>query len=167
MNVMLRLHVDLFAGLWGTLFLGFMGVLLIASLVSGTVLYGSFMRTLRFGTVRRSRRAPIRWLDLHNLLGMVTLVWVLVVGVTGIVNTLSIPIFGRWQSTQLAEMTAAARRSRETSRRSAPWRPPAMPRRGRSCPSWHSPATTSRAPITSPRSCRAPRRGRRSCSRPC
>ncbi len=106
MHVLLRLHVDLFAGLPGTLFLGFMGLLLAASLVSGAVLYGPFMRKLRFGTVRRDRAARLKWLDLHNLLGIATLVWFFVVGITGVINTLAIPIFGHWQSTQLAEMTA-------------------------------------------------------------
>ena len=57
--------------------------------------------------VHRARR--LKWLDLHNLLGIATLVWTLVVGVTGVVNTLSVPIFGHWQSTQLAEMTAPFR----------------------------------------------------------
>lgn len=105
MNVMYRLHVDMFAGLPGTLFLGFMGLLLVASLVSGTVLYAPFMRKLAFGTVRSRRSARLKWLDLHNLLGIVTLVWLLVVGFTGVVNTLSIPIFGQWQRTELAAMT--------------------------------------------------------------
>jgi uncharacterized iron-regulated membrane protein len=109
MYILLRLHIDLFAGLPGTLFLGFMGLLFVASLVSGVALYGPFMRTLRFGTVRWERSARIRWLDVHNLLGIVTLVWMLVVGITGVINTLSIPIFGYWQSTQLAEMTAPYR----------------------------------------------------------
>jgi len=106
MNVVYRLHVDMFAGLPGTLFLGFMGLLLVASLVSGTVLYGPYMRKLRFGEVRRHRSSRLKWLDLHNLLGIVTLVWFLVVGATGVINTLAIPIFGQWQSTELAEMTA-------------------------------------------------------------
>lgn len=109
MYILLRLHIDLFAGLPGTLFLGFMGLLFVASLVSGVALYGPFTRTLRFGTVRWERSARIRWLDMHNLLGIVTLVWMLVVGITGVINTLSIPIFGYWQSTQLAEMTAPYR----------------------------------------------------------
>jgi uncharacterized iron-regulated membrane protein len=109
MNILLRLHVDMFAGLPGTLFLGFMGLLLVASLVSGTMLYGPFMRRLRFGTVRRGRSARLKWMDLHNLLGIATLVWLLVVGITGIINTLAIPIFGYWQSTQLAEMVAPYR----------------------------------------------------------
>lgn len=106
MHVVFRLHYDLFAGLPGLLFLGFMGLLFLASLVSGTVLYGPFMRKLRFGIVRRHRSARVKWLDLHNLLGIVTLVWLFVVGATGVVNTLAIPIFGHWQSTQLAEMIA-------------------------------------------------------------
>jgi uncharacterized iron-regulated membrane protein len=105
MYFLFRLHYDLFAGLSGTLFLGVMGLLLAASLVSGTVLYGPFMRKLRFGAVRRHRAPRIRWLDLHNLLGIATLAWLLVVGVTGVINTLAIPILGYWQVTQLAEMT--------------------------------------------------------------
>jgi uncharacterized iron-regulated membrane protein len=105
MNVLLRLHIDMFAGLPGTLFLGFMGLLLTVSLVSGAVVYGPFMRRLEFGTVRQGRSSRLKWLDLHNLLGIVTLVWFLVVGVTGVINTLSIPIFSQWQSTQLADMT--------------------------------------------------------------
>ena len=35
MHVMLKLHTDLFAGLPGSLFLGFMGLLLLAAIVSG------------------------------------------------------------------------------------------------------------------------------------
>lgn len=104
MNVILRLHVDMFAGLPGTLFLGFMGFLLLVSIISGAVLYWPFMRKLSFGTVRRERSSRLKWLDLHNLLGVVTMVWLLIVGATGIVNTLSIPIFGEWQATELSEM---------------------------------------------------------------
>lgn len=106
MNVLLRLHVDMFAGLPGTLFLGFMGLMLVVSLVSGVVLYAPFMGRLRFGTVRRNRSSRVKWLDMHNAVGIITLVWLLVVGTTGVVNTLAIPIFEEWQTTQLAEMTA-------------------------------------------------------------
>lgn len=106
MNVLFRLHVDMFAGLPGTLFLGFMGLLLAAALVSGAVLYAPYMKKLRFGTIRRNRTLRLKWLDLHNLLGIATLVWLLVVGLTGVINTLSLPIFGHWQATQLADMAA-------------------------------------------------------------
>lgn len=106
MNVFLRLHTDMFAGLAGTLFLGLMGVLLVASIVSGAVLYAPFAARIRFGTVRRDRSARLKWLDLHNGVGIVTMVWLLVVGATGVVNALSVPIFAQWQSSELAEMTA-------------------------------------------------------------
>ena len=87
MHVMFRLHVDLFAGLPGKLFLGFMGLLLLVAIVTGVVLYAPFMRKLAFGEVRRDRSTRVKWLDLHNLLGIVTLVWAFVVGGTGMINT--------------------------------------------------------------------------------
>ncbi|RSZ56321.1 PepSY domain-containing protein [Massilia atriviolacea] len=109
MNVMLRLHADLYAGLYGMLFLGFMGVLLLVALVSGTVLYAPFMRKLDFGTVRRGRASRLKWLDLHNLLGIVTLAWALVVGATGVINTWADLLLKYWQNDQLAEMIAPYR----------------------------------------------------------
>ena len=87
MHVMFRLHVDLFAGLPGKLFLGFMGLLLLVAIVTGVVLYAPFVRKLAFGEVRRDRSTRVKWLDLHNLLGIVTLVWAFVVGGTGMINT--------------------------------------------------------------------------------
>lgn len=101
MGIMLALHVDLFAGLTGELFLGFMGLLFCVAIVSGVVLYGPFMKKLEFGTVRASRSTRLKWLDLHNLLGIVTLVWAFVVGLTGVINELSTPLFRIWQSTEL------------------------------------------------------------------
>lgn len=105
MSLMFHLHVDLFAGIWGKLFLGFMGLLLLVALVSGVVLYAPFMRKLDFGTVRHGRTARLKWLDMHNLLGIVTLVWALVVGTTGVVNTLADVLLKVWQFTEIAEMT--------------------------------------------------------------
>ena len=90
----------------GMLFLGVMGLMLVAAVVSGVVLYAPFMRRLPFGTVRTQRSARTRWLDWHNLLGVVTVAWVLVVGVTGVVNTLAVPIIAYWKDTALADLTA-------------------------------------------------------------
>ncbi|MBV2204150.1 MAG: PepSY domain-containing protein, partial [Pseudomonas sp.] len=106
MSVMYRLHVDLYAGLPGKLFLGFMGLLLVVAIVSGVVLYAPFMRKLRFAEVRRERAPRTRWLDLHNLLGIVTLVWALVVGFTGVINTWADLIFKGWQAEQVAALQA-------------------------------------------------------------
>ncbi len=105
MYFMYRLHYDMFTGLPGTLFLGVMGLLLVISLVSGVVVYGPFMSRLKFGTVRRDRSARLKWLDLHNLLGIATLVWVFTVGLTGVINALAIPILGYWQGTEVSAMT--------------------------------------------------------------
>ena len=59
---------------------------------SGTVIYAPFMRKLEFGTVRTDRTRRLKWLDLHNLLGVVTVVWALGVGITGAINTLHDPV---------------------------------------------------------------------------
>lgn len=104
MSYFYRLHVDLFAGLPGTLFLGVMGLLFVAALVSGVVVYAPFMRKLDFGTVRKDKNRRVKWLDMHNMIGVITLGWALVVGATGVVNTLARPILMFWQSGQLAEM---------------------------------------------------------------
>ena len=105
MSLMYHLHVDLYAGLWGKLFLGLMGLLLLVAIVSGVVLYAPFMRKLEFGTVRHERSRRVRWLDLHNLLGIVTLVWALVVGTTGMLNTWADLLLKVWQNTELAALT--------------------------------------------------------------
>ncbi len=106
MYVMRSLHIDLFAGLPGMLFLGLMGVLLLVSLVSGTVLYAPFMRKLRFGAVRRGRSRRTTWLDLHNLIGIVTLVWFTVVGATGVINAWADLLVKYYQHTEMAAMLA-------------------------------------------------------------
>ena len=102
--IMLKLHTDMFAGLPGKLFLGLMGILFCAAIVSGVVLYAPSTRKLDFGTVRTKRSRLIRWLDLHNLLGAVTIVWVLVVGFTGVINTWADLVLKLWQFDQLTEM---------------------------------------------------------------
>jgi uncharacterized iron-regulated membrane protein len=104
--IMLRLHTDMFAGLPGKLFLGLMGLLFVVAIVSGVVVYGSAMRKLSFGTVRRDRSRLVKWLDLHNLLGAVTLMWAVIVGFTGVINTWADLVIKIWQFGQLAEMTA-------------------------------------------------------------
>jgi uncharacterized iron-regulated membrane protein len=62
------------------------------------------MRKLAFGTVRRQRSTRIKWLDLHNLLGVVTVAWALAVGFTGALNTVNDLVLYYWQNDQLADM---------------------------------------------------------------
>lgn len=107
MHFLLQLHTDMFLGLPGMLFLGLMGLLFVIAIVSGVVLYAPFMKKLDFGTLRTSRSTRLKWLDYHNLLGIVALAWMTVVGATGVINALATPIFRYWQMTELAAMTQA------------------------------------------------------------
>ncbi len=109
MGVIHEIHVDLFAGQWGKLFLGAIGVLMLLAIVSGVVLYAPFMRKLRFGEVRRDRSTRVKWLDLHNLLGIATLTWAIVVGATGVVNTWADLVIEHWRNDQVADMLARYR----------------------------------------------------------
>ena len=102
-----KLHEEMFAGLPGKLFIGFMGLVFVASIVSGVVLYGPFTQRLDFGTVRKGKTPRIRWLDLHNLLGIVTVAWALVVGITGAINACADLALSHWRSDQLASMVAS------------------------------------------------------------
>ncbi|MGQ4661076.1 PepSY domain-containing protein [Lysobacter sp. F6437] len=106
MYFLYRLHTDVFVGLPGMLFLGSMAVLFAVAIVSGLVLYGPFMRKLRFGTLRTGRSRRLAWLDLHNVLGIVTLGWAFVVGITGAINTLAGPLEQAWQAEQLGEFAS-------------------------------------------------------------
>lgn len=104
MMVMLRLHVDMYAGLPGKLLLAFMGILFVLAIISGVVLYSPFMRRLEFATVRQNRSTRVRWLDLHNLIGVVTLTWALVVGVTGVISACADLLIAAWRNDALSAL---------------------------------------------------------------
>lgn len=106
MAIMLSLHVDLFAGLSGTLFLGAMGLFLLIAIISGVVLYAPFMRKLNFAQVRTNKTKQIKWLDWHNLTGIVTMAWLSVVALTGVINTVGDPLLKYWQATQMTQLVA-------------------------------------------------------------
>jgi uncharacterized iron-regulated membrane protein len=106
MHFILQLHIDMFLGLKGELFLGFMGLLFFAAIVSGVVVYAPYMRRMQFGTMRLARSPRVKWLDTHNLIGVVTLMWAVVVGLTGVINTLATPLVDYWRVTELADMIA-------------------------------------------------------------
>lgn len=106
MLIVLKLHTDMFAGVPGKLFLGGMGLLFLAAIISGVVLYWPFTRRLQFGTIRRSRTRRIAWLDWHNLIGITTVVWAVAVGGTGVVNSWAELMLDNWRTTELAGMLA-------------------------------------------------------------
>src|SRR5450830_1924081 len=90
---LLRLHVDMFAGLPGKWLLAFMGLLFVLAIISGTVLYLPFMRRLKFATVRQDKSTRLRWLDLHNL-----------VGVAGVISACADLIIAAWRTDSLRAM---------------------------------------------------------------
>jgi uncharacterized iron-regulated membrane protein len=104
MLIVLRLHTDMFAGQAGKLSLGAMGLLFAVAIISGVVLYWSFTRRLNFATIRGSASRRVVWLDWHNLIGVVTVAWALVVGLTGVVNTWAELMLNQWKATELASM---------------------------------------------------------------
>ncbi|MET3879581.1 PepSY domain-containing protein [Chitinophaga sp. OAE865] len=106
MDIILKIHMNMFLGIGGKLFLGLMGILFVIAIVSGVVLYGRIMKKYDFGMVRKYKSNRLKWLDTHNLIGIVTLTWASVVGLTGVINTLSDVIVALWQQGQLKEMVA-------------------------------------------------------------
>jgi len=106
MDIILKIHMNMFLGIGGKLFLGLMGILFVIAIVSGVVLYGRIMKKYDFGMVRKYRSNRLKWLDTHNLIGIVTLTWASVVGLTGVINTLSDVVLALWQQGQLKEMVA-------------------------------------------------------------
>jgi uncharacterized iron-regulated membrane protein len=107
MGVLLKLHSELFLGPAGPIVIGVVALSFLGALFSGIVVYAPFLRRLPFGALRVSSRR-IRWLDLHNLLGMTTLAWATVVGGTGLINSWGDLAVNIWQARELSHMAAAA-----------------------------------------------------------
>jgi uncharacterized iron-regulated membrane protein len=107
MDKLLLLHRGLFAGIPGELFMGSMALLFVISLITGALVYGPFMRRLQFGIIRSKGPRRLHWFDLHNLLGIVTLSWALVVGATGIMNALDTPLFAMWRASAMPQLLAS------------------------------------------------------------
>ncbi len=88
--LMLSLHTNLALGLVGTLLTGIGGVIFLISTVTGWIIYAPFMKGLVFGAIRWKRATPIRWADMHKLIGMAALAFNLMMAVTGIGLTLGL-----------------------------------------------------------------------------
>jgi hypothetical protein len=64
------------------------------------------MRRLDFGSIRYTS-SRVKWLDGHNLRGIVTVTWALVVGLTGTINTLAGPLSDLWRAQYLPTLLAS------------------------------------------------------------
>ena len=84
-NVLRQTHVRFYFFSWqGRVAVGMFGIALLISSVTGLLLYGPFMKGLAFGTIRR-KRLQLAVADWHKLLGIVTLVFNVVIAITGVV----------------------------------------------------------------------------------
>ena len=101
-----------------------MGLLFVVAIVSGVVVYGPVDAQARLRRSPARSQPRVRWLDLHNLLGIVLVMWALVVGFTGVINTWADLVIKIWQYGQLAEM----RRSAQGPLRPGPICPPSKSR---------------------------------------
>ena len=99
------LHTTLTMGPFGYTLMGLMALLMIIALVSGAVVYAPHMRRLEFGEIRQ-HSPRLRWLDLHNLIGMVALGWAVVVGGTGMINSWGEYILMGWRNSELSAIEA-------------------------------------------------------------
>jgi len=106
LRTMNRLHIQLFLGLPGEFFLAGMTTLFVVATVSGVVLYVPFTRKLGFGEVRAERSSRAAWLDSHNLIGIATLGWILVVAITGIMNAFTVPAYATWRKVTVPALVA-------------------------------------------------------------
>lgn len=90
------LHYNLMAGATGEFILAVMGLLFLVALLSGMMLYKPFSKMLPFGTIRKLGPPRHKWMDLHKLLGVVVLIWITVVSLTGVLLTMRYPIYNLW-----------------------------------------------------------------------
>lgn len=111
MDIILTLHAQLFLGSWGPLILGVVALLFLVALITGIVIYAPFARRRAFGDIRLDRSRRTKWLDLHNVAGVVIVAWALVVAGTGMINTWGEYIISIWQMTELSAYASAGESS--------------------------------------------------------
>ncbi len=87
LHILFHLHVDLFAGRAGLLFLGLISLVFLFSTVSGFILYGPFMKQLAFGMIRPGS-VNLAAADIHKFVGVVTLAFQGLMAFTGACLTL-------------------------------------------------------------------------------
>lgn len=106
MTIVLRLHAQLLAGPAGALIVGFLGLLLLVSLLTGVVIYGPMMKRLAFGVLRRERHVRTLLADVHKLLGVASFGWTLVVTATGTLLSLGSMLIQYYTMTEMAALAA-------------------------------------------------------------
>ena len=101
-----NIHVRLYDALFGRYLVGLAGLALLVSTITGFWIYGNFMKKQLFATVRK-KNLRITMADYHKLIGVTTLVFNLVIAITGawlgLQGLLQRPIVGDRPGTYKAE----------------------------------------------------------------
>jgi len=85
-NVLRQTHLRLFYFKWqGRVFVGVMGLALLISSITGLIIYFPFMKKLSFGQIRWNRKLQLILSDWHKLIGITTIIFNIVIGLTGAV----------------------------------------------------------------------------------
>lgn len=77
-----HIHVRLFNGLLGRFWVGFGGLALLISTITGILIYGEFMKRQFFGAIR-NKNLRLKSADYHKIIGMTTLLFNLMIAITG------------------------------------------------------------------------------------
>ncbi len=101
----LLLHRDLYLGSWGKLYVGFAGLLVAFTLVSGLFTYGRFMRGRSYGEIRRNSLGLLS-ADLHKFLGVTLFAWAILVACTGCFLAFNGVLIKFYQKRELASLNA-------------------------------------------------------------
>lgn len=102
---LLDLHRDLLLGANGKLYVGFVGLVYLFTLISGAFIYGGFMKTLTFAELRRLTWRSF-FADLHKFVGASLLFWGLLIGATGTLLAFNSTLLKIYQSTELRALNA-------------------------------------------------------------
>ena len=84
------LHINLFLGSFGRVFVGVLGVTMILSSVTGLLIYRRFNGGRWWPRLRRGRTVRILWGEWHRLIGAVTLLFALMFAASGAVLGLEV-----------------------------------------------------------------------------
>lgn len=96
-----ELHAEWFIGPVGAVIGAVIALFVVASLLSGMVVYGPYARRVAFGGFRHGRSPTLFQLDLHNFVGVIVLGWLLVVSLTGFCLGFGTIVTGLWAQNHL------------------------------------------------------------------
>ncbi|MEM6813690.1 MAG: PepSY-associated TM helix domain-containing protein [Bacteroidota bacterium] len=77
-----HIHVRLFNGILGRIWVGFGGLALLISTITGILIYGEFMKRQFFGAIR-NKNLKLKSADYHKIIGITTLLFNLMIAITG------------------------------------------------------------------------------------